>query len=391
VSSQSQFFRPVAAVAILGMVMTGTVRANDVQRGPAPSRNQSGAVQHAPIVIGHRGASGYVPEHTLTSYFIAIQDGADYVEPDLVMTKDGVLVARHENEIGGTTNVAEHPEFASRHATKVIDGTSATGWFTEDFTLAELKTLRARERIPDIRPGNTRFDGQFEIPTFEEILALVHGVEEQRDAAARQLGRAAPQRIGVYPETKHPSYFAGLGLAMEELLVRTLHSHGYTGRNGLAYIQSFEVANLKALSRMTQLPLVQLIEASGAPYDFVAKHDPRTYADMITPAGLAEIATYAQAIGPNKLLIIPRTLELKIGAPTALVANAHAQGLLVHAWTFRAENAFLPLNLHRGLAPTAFGNLEEELLAYLGTGMDGFFTDQADLGAHARAAFMQRR
>jgi glycerophosphoryl diester phosphodiesterase len=178
---------------------------------------------------------------------------------------------------------------------------------------------------------------------------------------------------------------------MEELLVRTLQSHGYTGRNGLAYIQSFEVANLKALSRMTQLPLVQLIEASGAPYDFVAKHDPRTYADMITPAGLAEIATYAQAIGPNKLLIIPRTLDLKIGAPTALVANAHAQGLLVHAWTFRAENAFLPLNLHRGLAPTAFGNLEEELLAYLRTGMDGFFTDQADLGAHARAAFMQRR
>lgn len=389
-SNRSQFFRPIAAVAILGMVMTGTVRANDVQHGPAPSRGQSGAVRHAPIVIGHRGASGYVPEHTLTSYFVAIQDGADYVEPDLVMTKDRVLVARHENEIGGTTDVAAHPEFASRHATKVIDGTSVTGWFTEDFTLAELKTLRARERIPDIRPGNTRFDGQFEIPTFEEILALVHGVEEQRDTAARQLGLAAPQRIGVYPETKHPSYFAGLGLAMEELLVSTLRRHGYTGRHGLAYIQSFEVANLKALSRMTQLPLVQLIEASGAPYDFVAKRDPRTYADMITPAGLAEIATYAQAIGPNKLLIIPRTLDLKIGAPTALVANAHAQGLLVHAWTFRAENAFLPASLFRGLAPTALGNLEAELLAYLQTGMDGFFTDQADLGAHARAAFMQR-
>ena len=176
---------------------SSTVQANDPQH------------QSTPIVIGHRGASGYVPEHTLTSYFIAMQDGADYVEPDLVMTKDGVLVARHENEIGGTTDVAEHPEFASRRATKVIDGTSITGWFTEDFTLAELKTLRARERIPDTRPGNTRFDGQFEIPTFEEILSLVHGVEEQRDTHARQLGKPAPRHIGVYPETKHPTYFAG--------------------------------------------------------------------------------------------------------------------------------------------------------------------------------------
>ena len=248
-----------------------------------------------------------MPEHTLTSYFIAMQDGADYVEPDLVMTKDGVLVARHENEIGGTTNVAEHPEFASRHTTKVIDGTSVTGWFTEDFTLAELKTLRARERIPETRPGNARFDGQFEIPTFEEILSLVHGVEEQRDTHARQLGKPAPKHIGVYPETKHPTYFAGLGLPMEKLLVQTLERYGYKGRHGLAYIQSFEVGNLKALAKMTQLPLVQLIDGTGAPYDFVAAHDPRTYADLITPAGLQEIATYAQAIGPYKLLIIPRT------------------------------------------------------------------------------------
>ncbi|MGH8208733.1 MAG: glycerophosphodiester phosphodiesterase [Steroidobacteraceae bacterium] len=368
--------------------MTGsTVQANDGQRDQATPRGKLAAA-HTPIVIGHRGASGYVPEHTLTSYFIAIQDGADYVEPDLVMTKDGVLVARHENEIGGTTNVAEHPEFASRRATKCIDGTSVTGWFTEDFTLAELKTLRARERIPDIRPGNTRFDGQFEIPTFEEILALVHGVEAQREARARQLGEPASGRIGVYPETKHPTYFAGVGLAMEELLVRTLERYGYRGRQGLAYIQSFEVGNLKALSRMTQLPLVQLIEASGAPYDFVARHDPRTYADLITPAGLAEIATYAQAIGPSKLLIIPRTPDGKLGAATALMANARARGLLVHAWTFRAENAFLPTDLHRGTAPSASGDLEAELLSYLRTGMDGFFTDQADLGARARAVFL---
>jgi glycerophosphoryl diester phosphodiesterase len=361
------------AITLAGLIMTAST---------APSQAQP---HTPPIVIGHRGASGYVPEHTLTSYFIAIQDGADYVEPDLVMTKDGVLVARHENEIGGTTNVAAHPALASRRATKVIDGTSITGWFTEDFTLAELKTLRARERIPDTRPGNTRFDGQFEVPTFEEILWLVHGVEEQRDARARQLGQPAPRRIGVYPETKHPTWFAGIGLPMEELLVRTLERHGYKGRQGLAYIQSFEVGNLKALSKMTQLPLVQLIEASGAPYDLAARHDPRTYADLITPAGLAQIATYAQAIGPSKLLVIPRTADGKLGEPTALVANAHAHGLLVHPWTFRAENAFLPSNLQRGTAPVDHGDLAGELLPYLRAGIDGFFTDQADLGLRARA------
>jgi glycerophosphoryl diester phosphodiesterase len=352
---------------------------------------QAGDSQHqaTPIVIGHRGASGYVPEHTLTSYFIAMQDGADYVEPDLVMTKDGVLVARHENEIGGTTNVAEHPQFASRRSTKVIDGTSVTGWFTEDFTLAELKTLRARERIPDTRPGNTRFDGQFEIPTFEEILSLVHGVEEQRDTHARQLGKPAPKHIGVYPETKHPTYFAGIGLPMEKLLVHTLERYGYKGRHGLAYIQSFEVGNLKALSKMTQLPLVQLIDGTGAPYDFVVAHDPRTYADMITPAGLQEIATYAQAIGPYKLLIIPRGADGRLGEPTSLVKDAHAQGLLLHPWTFRAENAFLPTDLKQGSDPTVHGNLAAELLPYLRAGIDGFFTDNADLGCKAREAFIQ--
>ena len=367
---------------------SGTLYADDDQHEQA-MRGTAVMAMHTPIVIGHRGASGYVPEHTLASYFIAIQDGADYVEPDLVMTRDGVLVARHENEIGGTTNVAGHPEFAPRRTTKVIDGSAVTGWFTEDFTLAELKTLRARERIPETRPDNTRFDGQFEVPTFEEILSLVHGVEEQRAARARQLGQPAPRRIGVYPETKHPTYFAGVGLPMEELLVRTLERYGYQGRQGLACIQSFEVGNLRALSRMTQLPLVQLIEASGAPYDFVAKHDPRTYSDLITPAGLAEVATYAQAIGPSKLLIIPRTADSELGAPTALVADAHAHGLLVHAWTFRAENAFLPVNLRRGTSPTAPGDLQQELLAYLRTGMDGFFTDQADLGVRARAAFLR--
>jgi len=353
---------------------------------PAPTKQRA-----LPIVIGHRGACGYVPEHTLTSYFIAIQDGADFVEPDLVMTKDGVLVARHENEIGGTTDVAEHREFTSRRATKAIDGVPVTGWFTEDFTLAELKTLRARERIPDLRPGNTRFDGQFQIPTFEEILALVQSVEQLRETQARQLGVPAPKRIGVYPETKHPTYFAGIGLAMEELLVRTLERHGYKGPHGLAFIQCFEVSNLKAMRRMTQLPIVQLIEAQGAPYDFAATGDRRTYSDLITRAGLAEIATYANAIGPSKSLVIPRNAEDTLGAPARLVADAHGQGLQVHAWTFRAENHFLPRNLRSTGQELDFGDLQAELLAFLQAGLDGFFTDHPDRGARARQAFLDTK
>jgi glycerophosphoryl diester phosphodiesterase len=357
--------------------------------GAAPAGADAGASQVSrPIIIGHRGACGYVPEHTLASYFIAIQDGADFVEPDLVMTRDGVLVARHENEIGGTTDVAQHPEFAARRTTKVIDGTSITGWFTEDFTLAELKTLRARERIPEVRPGNARFDGMFQVPTFEEILALVHGVEEQRAAQARQLHQSAPTPIGVYPETKHPTYFQSISLPMEALVVRTLESHGYRGRGAHAYIQSFEVGNLKELARMTQIPLVQLMDDSGAPYDFVARKDPRTYADMARPAGLAEIATYAQAIGPAKTMIIPRNPDNTLGAATSLVADAHAHHLLVHPWTFRAENYFLPAPMVGGGGPSAHGDLPGELSKYLATGIDGFFTDNADLGYRTRQAFL---
>ncbi len=341
-----------------------------------------------PIVIGHRGACGYVPEHTLASYFIAMQDGVDFVEPDLVMTKDGVLVARHENEIATTTDVAGQPEFADRRTTKVIDGTPVTGWFTEDFTLAELKRLRARERIPDIRPANTRFDGQFQIPTLEEILALVQAVQQQRVTLAKQLGHAPPAPIGVYPETKHPSYFQSLGLAMEEKLVATLESYGYKGRQGRAFLQSFEVANLKVLSKLTQLPLVQLIESSGAPYDFVRAGDRRTYADLITPRGLDEIARYAHAIGPAKSLIIARAADDSLAEPTSLVADAHAQGIHVHAWTFRAENFFLPSALRVGPDAKSFGHLDAELHAFLAAGLDGFFTDHADIGVRARDSFL---
>ncbi len=340
-----------------------------------------------PVVIGHRGACGYVPEHTLTSYFIAMQDGVDYVEPDLVMTKDGVLVARHENEIGGTTDVAQHPEFADRRTTKTIDGIVHTGWFTEDFTLGELKALRARERIPEIRHDNTRFDGQFEVPTFDEILALVDGVQKQRETNARQLGLPSPKRIGVYPETKHPTYFQGLGLPMEELLVRTLHQHGYKGRDGLAIIQCFEVGNLKEMRRMTELPIIQLMEDEGGPYDFLAKGVGLTYRDMITPAGLAEVATYATGIGPHKLQVIPRAADDTLAKPTSLIEDAHAAGLKVHAYTFRAENQFLPKNFRSGLEAHRLGDLQGELKIHLEAGLDGFFTDHADFGVRARDAF----
>lgn len=344
----------------------------------SPAHARAAAV--TPIVIAHRGASGYVPEHTLTSYFIALQQGADYIEPDLVMTQDGVLIARHENEIGGTTDVASHVEFAARKTEKIIDGTRVEGWFSEDFTLTEVKTLRARERIGQLRPANQRFDGQFEIPTLEEILALVASIDQQPSLARRT-------RIGVYPETKHPSYFRQLGLPMEEALIRSLEKWGYTGPAAPLFLQSFEVQNLKDLRSMTQLPIIQLIEASGTPYDFVASNHRYSYADMIAPRGLADIATYADGIGVHKELVIGRHADGSLAAPTRLVADAHAQGLAVHAWTFRAENFFLPIDYRRGPIPSQRGDLLREITAYLRAGLDGFFTDQPDLGVAARDAY----
>jgi glycerophosphoryl diester phosphodiesterase len=358
----------------------------------APAQDKEQAMQAAvPIVIAHRGASGYIPEHTLAAYFIAVQQGADFIEPDLVMTRDGVLVARHENEIGGTTDVASHPQFAGRRAARVIDGQPVTGWFTEDFTLAELKTLRARERIPRLRPGNARFDGMFEIPTLEEILALVRGLDTQREAAARARGQSAPAPLGIYPETKHPSYFSALGLAMEKPLVETLHRSGYREADAPVFIQSFETANLKALRALTRLRLVQLLDDTGQPYDFVLAGDGRTYRDLTRPEGLASIAQYADGIGANKNLILPRMPDGRLGAPTTLVHDAHANRLLVHAWTFRAENYFLPPAQQSGAAPDGRGDLAEELQAFLKTGIDGLFCDQPDLAVNARDTFVGGR
>lgn len=318
-----------------------------------------------PIVIAHRGASGERPEHTLEAYALAIEQGADYIEPDLVLTKDGVLVARHENEISGTTDVAAKPEFAARKATKMIDGESVTGWFTEDFTLAELKTLRARERLPQLRPRNTTYDGKFAVPTFDEILVLA---------------RSAKRPVGVYPETKHPTYFESIGLPHEAPLLAALAKHGYRDRDDPIFIQSFEVGNLKRLRPKTKLRLIQLMAASGGPADEAGA----TYAAMATPAGLKAVAGYADGIGIDKTMIVPRDGEGRSAKPTTLVADAHAAGLAVHAWTFRAENFFLPVELRTGGNPADRGQFEAELKQFCALGLDGVFSDFTAAAVAAR-------
>jgi len=352
----------VVAVVLALPVMGGC--AAGVHASGARSRPPVAAAQVRPIVIGHRGASGYRPEHTLAAYDLAIAQGADFVEPDLVMTRDGQLMARHENEIGGTTDVASRPEFAGRKVTRLVDGVPVTGWFTEDFTLAELKMLRAVERIPKVRPASTRFDGRFEIATLREIIELVR----RREA---ETGRA----IGIYPEIKHGSYFAKIGLPMERALVNVLHASGYKSQPERVFIQSFEVGTLRTLRVLTALPLTQLIEPGSSPYDLRSAGSTVTFNDMATPAGLAEIAMYADAVGAGKFFVIPRDPSGNLMNPTTFVADAHRAGLRVHVWTMRTEEQFLPANLK--------GDAKAEFAAYLAAGVDGVFTDQPDVGRGA--------
>ena len=313
-----------------------------------------------PIIIAHRGASGERPEHTIAAYRLAIEQGANFIEPDLVLTSDGVLVARHENEIGETTDVATRPEFADRKTTRVIDAQSFTGWFTEDFTLAELKTLRARERLPQLRVSNTAFDGRFDVPTFDEVLAL-----------ARDEGKKRRRVIGVYPETKHPSYFTSIGLPHEAPLLAALDRFGHHDRTAPVFIQSFEVGNLVALRAKTRLRLVQLMDEAGGPPDRPGAQ----YFDMTQPAALAAVARYADGIGVHKAMVIPRDATGRLTGPTALVANARAAGLAVHVWTFRRENFFLPLDHRSGADPRGSGDLASEIRAFVATGIDGLFSD----------------
>ncbi|MDQ6526619.1 glycerophosphodiester phosphodiesterase [Nocardioides sp. LHD-245] len=366
------------AVAALGVAAVPAHAAPDADRDhrPGPDRHAAGE----PSVIAHRGASGYRPEHTLAAYRLAIRMGADYVEPDLVSTKDGVLVARHENEIGGTTDVAQRPEFAGRRTTKTIDGVTVTGWFTEDFTLAELKTLRAQERLPQVRPGNTRYDGQFEVPTLDEVIELVK----------RESGRSG-RTIGIAPETKHPTYFDSIGLALEEPLVRTLRRNGLDRRNAKVVIQSFETGNLRRLDTMTRVPLAQLVDGSGAPYDLRAAGSATTYADLVTPAGLADIASYAEWVAPTKNLVVPRDASGALAAPSALVSDAHAAGLSVVTWTMRLENQFLPADHRIGTDPNAPGDLPGEIDAFLDAGVDALFSDHPDIAVATRDAWAEEQ
>ncbi|MGH9252499.1 MAG: glycerophosphodiester phosphodiesterase, partial [Acidimicrobiales bacterium] len=328
-------------------------------RSPEPAWPSAGAPPACPIVIAHRGASGYRPEHTLESYRVAIALGADYVEPDLVVTADGVLVARHENEIGATTDVAAHPRFAHRRTTKNVAGRQVSGWFVEDFTLAELKTLRARERLPGIRAHNRFYDGRFEIPTFDEILDLVL-------AETRRLGR----RIGVYPEIKQSTHFAAVGLRHEGPLLASLRR---AGPRLPAFIQSFDPATLRALAERTTVPLVQLVGHDG---------------DLLMPRGLREVSTYARVLGPRKDLVGARN---GAGRPGRLVERAHEAGLAVHVWTFRNENAFLAPEYRHGPEVAAFGDALGEYATFLGLGVDGVFTDHPDTARSAVAAQASER
>lgn len=349
-----------------------------------------------PLVIGHRGAAGYLPDHTLEGYRKAIELGADFIEPDLVATRDGVLVARHEPNIAATTDVKDRPEFANRRTQRLVDGVQEEGWFVSDFTLAELKTLRAIQPFPDRDPT---YNGQFQIPTFEEVLDL-----------ARSEGARVGRSIGVYAETKHPTYHASLGLKLEDRLLDTLARYGYTRPTSPVILQSFEVANLKYLRGKTQLRLVQLVDASDInadgsiqlaapfdkPYDFAVAGDARTFASLLTPAGLKEISTYADGIGPWKPYLIPSRLlddnqdgqpddrngdgqiderDRVMMAPTDVVKNAHAAGLFVHPYTFRSEA--------KRLASDFKGDPAAEYKLFYELGVDGVFSEFAD---HAKAA-----
>lgn len=382
--------RTLLGAAVLGTAAVGAGATSayaagrgSTERGSAERGRPHGSYRDLPhpTVIAHRGASGYRPEHTIGAYQLALDMGAHVIEQDLVPTKDGHLVCRHENDITGTTDVAEHPEFAARRATKTIDGTAVTGWFTEDFTLAELKTLRAKERIPGTRRDNTLYDGRWTVPSFEEVLRW-----------AEKEGRRRRQPVWLHVETKHPSYFRGIGLGLEGPLAKLLRRYGRDRRDSPVFLQSFEPSSMQRMARLVSAPRVVLLSgAKTRPWDFVEAGDPRTVADLITPRGLAWIASYAQGIGPTLELVIPKGPDGRLGQPTALVKDAHRQKLIVHPYTLRNENSFLPVDFQRdhdatpGVDPNAYGDVFGAYRRYFATGIDGIFTDHPDTGLLAAA------
>ena len=342
---------------LLGLVVVAAM----VQNVSSPMADNQTLHRGPPLVIGHRGSPGYRPEHTIASYELAIEKGADFIEPDVVATGDGVLIARHENDISGTTDVAE--KFPDRKRTKTIDGIAITGFFTEDFALAEIKTLRARERLAF---RNQSWNGVYEIPTLQEVIDL-----------AKRRSRDTGRVIGIYPETKHPTYFRSIGLPLEQRLIEALEANDYREPDAPVFIQSFEAGNLKDLAQMTKLRLVQLLGGPTArPYDFVVSNDPRTYGDMMMPGGLAEIATYASGIGPDKRSIVPANRDGTLLPPTSLVTDAHQAGLVVHPYTFRDEPVFL--------APDYQFDPVREYVQFFRLGVDGVFSEHVDTAVRAR-------
>ncbi|MFK4226195.1 glycerophosphodiester phosphodiesterase [Streptomyces sp. NPDC019890] len=371
--------RTVLGAAVLGTAALGVGGVTAAPAAAAERHGGHGSYRDlpTPTIIGHRGASGYRPEHTLGSYQLALDMGAHVIEQDLVPTKDGHLVCRHENDITGTTDVAAHPEFASRKTTKSVDGVSLTGWFTEDFTLAELKTLRAKERIPANRQENTLYDGRWTVPSFEEVLRW-----------AEKEGRKRGRPVWLHVETKHPSYFRALGLGLEERLAKLLRRHGRHRADSAVFLQSFEPSSIQRLADLVDPPGVVLLSGAGSrPWDFIEAGDPRTVADLVKPEGLKWIASYAKGIGPTLDLIIPKDASGKLGTPTTLVRDAHAQGLILHPYTMRNENTFLPADFRRGGDPNAYGDAFGAFKVYFETGIDGIFTDNADTGVLAAADF----
>ncbi|QIP87392.1 glycerophosphodiester phosphodiesterase [Streptomyces sp. Tu 2975] len=379
-ASSSPARRSVLGAAVLTTAAlgagVGAAQAGERTDGVRTSGKDRGGLP-VPTVIAHRGASGYRPEHTIGAYQFALDMGAHVIEQDLVPTKDGHLVCRHENDITGTTDVAAHPEFASRRTTKSVDGVSLTGWFTEDFTLAELKTLRAKERIPGTRQENTLYDGRWTVPTFEEVLQW-----------AEKEGRRRGRPVWLYVETKHPTYFRSIGLGSEERLAKLLRRYGRHRANSPTFLQSFEPTSMERMARLVSTPRVVLLwTPDDRPWDFRQSGDPRTVADLVQPDGLEWIAGFAQGIGPLLDLVIPKDANGRLTEPTTLVRDAHARGLVLHPYTMRNENTFLPADFRRGTDPNAYGDVFGAYKAYFATGIDGIFTDNPDTGLLAASDF----
>ncbi|MFC7489075.1 MULTISPECIES: glycerophosphodiester phosphodiesterase [unclassified Knoellia] len=373
--------RTLVSLSLAAGLALSTLTATASAQADAPPTSNGRAKFTTPLVHAHRGASGYRPEHTLAAYRLAVQQGADFIEPDLTLTRDGVLIARHEPEISGTTNVAAHPEFADRKVTKRLDGAAVTGWWVEDFTLAELKTLRAVERLGAQRPESASFDGQFEVPTFEEVLDL-------REELSRQTGRT----IGVIPEIKHSTFLHDAGFDPEVAVVSALTAHGLNRPNAAVFVQSFELTPLIRLDDELgfKAGLVFLVSGSGRPYDLVDQGDPRTYTDLLTPTSLKALVKDVDGLGVDKSRVIPRNADGTLGTPTALVADAHKAGLDVTPYTFRAENSFLPVDYRIGTNPATYGRMGDEVTRFFEAGVDGVFCDQPDICVKARTEFLAR-